>query len=361
MLKKTLVFILLLSSVFVSAQEIDLSVFEKKDSVFYKPYTIKIVNLPKNQLKDLIKAFRIPKEHLAKTKIRTVFPVPTFWDKKHVFGLSVSEVAFVNWNAGGTNSVSALGNFQFVRNYKGKRSQWNNEIIVKYGINSREGEKLRKTNDEVRLNSTFGYRKDTISRWFYSVRTNFRTQISDGFKYPNRDNPISRFMAPGYFFLGAGAEYSALSDNFSLYISPVTQKTTFVLDDTLANQGAFGVKKAVYDTSGNLLEKGNRHLTEIGILIENKWTQKLAKNVTLKNTLSLYTDYINSFGNIDVDWQVNIDFVVNNNIKAQIGTHTIFDDDIRFDEVKDANGNVISSKSKIQFKQLLGIGLNYSF
>jgi hypothetical protein len=39
----------------------------------------------------------------------------------------------------------------------------------------------------------------------------------------------------------------------SLYI-----KITMVLDQRLANQGAFGVKKALYDENGNLILEGEK-------------------------------------------------------------------------------------------------------
>ncbi len=358
-LKQAIGLVLFICATATWGQQINLDAF--KDSTYWKPVAIKVLSQPKNGLKLSTKKFRVPNDQLASTKIRTVFPVPTFWEKKNHFGLTISEVAFVNWNAGGNNSVSALGNVQLVRNYKSKKSQWNNELIFKYGINSQEGEKLRKTDDQIHFSSTYGYRKDTLSNWFFSVKTNFKTQFSDGFKYPDRENPISRFMAPGYFFLGLGAEYSPLAGIFSVYLSPLTQKTTFVLDQTLANQGAFGVKKAVFDDDGNIIEKGEKHRTELGILVNSNWEQEIAKNITLRNRISLYTDYLNSFGNIDVDWEVNFDFVVNNSIKANLGAHTKFDDDVRFDEVKNEDGEVISSTTKIQFKQVLGIGIAYTF
>ena len=45
------------------------------------------------------------------------FVIPTFWTKENKLGLNVSQVAFVNWKAGGDNAVSGLGNLQFIRNY----------------------------------------------------------------------------------------------------------------------------------------------------------------------------------------------------------------------------------------------------
>lgn len=54
--------------------------------------------------------------------------------------------------------------------------------------------------------------------------------------------------------------------------------------------------------------------------------------------------------------------MINKYISTTIGTQVIFDDDIIFDEEKDGNG-VITKKGipKVQFKQILGIGMSYDF
>jgi hypothetical protein len=65
-----------------------------------------------------------------------------------------------------------------------------------------------------------------------------------------------------------------------------------VLDQRLANQGAFGVKKALYDENGNLIlegEKSNRTWFSVNWF----YKQEILKNITLENRLSLYSDYIN--------------------------------------------------------------------
>ncbi len=290
------------------------------------------------------------------------FRVPSFWTKMNRLGINLSEVAFVNWNAGGNNSVSALGNTRFERNYKFRYVQWDNYLQLRYGINAQEGQKLRKTDDAIRLGSTFGYRRDTISNWYYSVKANFNTQFSNGYKYPDRSTPISRFMAPGYFFLGAGTSYIAEDQKFNLYISPLTQKATFVLDQELANKGAFGVKKAILDSNGNVVQPGKNHFIELGFLITNIWETQIAKNIGLRSDISLYTDYLSSFGNVDIDWELNLDMKVNKYITTNIGTHFIYDDDILFNRQVDANGIVTDpGKPKLQFKQLLGVGITYEF
>lgn len=290
------------------------------------------------------------------------FRVPSFWAKENLLSIGLSEVAFVNWNAGGDNSVTALGRLKFARNYKFRYISWQNDLELRFGWNAQEGRKWRKTEDAVRLNSTFSYRRDTISNWYYSVKANFRTQMADGFKYPDRTKPISRFMAPGYLFFGAGASYIAQDNNFNLYISPITHRTTFVLDETLANQGAFGVEKAKLDAMGNVITPGKRTLTEFGFLVTNNWTTPIVDKVVMDHRLNLYMDYLEDIGNVDVEWELNFNMVINEYIKATIGGHMIYDDDIRFDVQKDEDGNITDPGTpRIQLKQLLTIGVSYNF
>ncbi|MEK6152653.1 DUF3078 domain-containing protein [Flavobacteriaceae bacterium 3-367] len=290
------------------------------------------------------------------------FKFPSFWVKENKLGLNLSEVAFVNWNAGGNNSISGLGNAKFVRNYKFRYVQWDNDLDLRYGLNAQEGRKLQKTDDAIRLSSTFGYRRDTITNWYYSVKANFNTQFDKGFQDADRTNLISNFMAPGYLFLGAGTSYIPEGKKFNLYISPITQKATFVLDQDLADQGAFGVEKAVLDAEGNVLQEGKNVFMEFGFLITNTWEKQVYKNMVINHRLSLYTDYLRSFGNIDVNWELLLNLTVNEYVNASIGTHIIFDDDIRSDEETAVDGTVINPGTpRIQFKQILGVGLSYSF
>ncbi|MGB5378891.1 DUF3078 domain-containing protein [Muriicola sp.] len=303
------------------------------------------------------------KKTQARTKRFNRFKIPSFWEVGNNLGLNLSEVAFVNWNAGGDNAFSALANAKFVRNYKFRYIQWDNDLVLRYGVNVQEGQKLRKTEDAIRFSSSFGYRRDTLTSWYYSAKVKFNTQFSNGYRYPDRSTPISRFMAPGYLFVGAGISYIPEGKNFNLYISPLTQKATFVLDQNLANDGAFGVRKAVRDTTGTILIEGERKFIELGISVTNEWETPVWENVSLDHRISLYSDYLRSFGNIDIDWELNFEFTVNDFIKANFGTQIIYDDDIRFNVITDDTTGAIIDPGvpRIQFRQLLAIGLSYSF
>lgn len=292
--------------------------------------------------------------YLNKTKALTKKPIkfkPTsFWTKENKLSLAINQVGFVNWNAGGENAISGLANANFNRNYKFRYISWNNELRLRYGINAQEGRELRKTDDFIRLNSTFSFRTDTITPWYYSAQFKFNTQFTNGFNYPNNTTPISSFMAPGYLFLGAGVTYEPDGKNLVFYASPLTQKATFVLNQALSNQGAFGV------------QKGKKTFVELGFLITNTWQKEVLKNVKMNHRLNLYTDYIRSFGNIDIDWELSFELIVNKYITATLGTHIIYDDDIKFNEVLADDGSVLDpGVPKTQFKQLVGLGFTYNF
>jgi len=290
------------------------------------------------------------------------FRVPSFWEKINEFDLQLSEAAFVNWNAGGDNAVSANAKLYFARNYKFRYFQYNNDLEFRFGWNAQEGRQWRKTDDAIRLSSTLGYRRDTITSWFFSAKLNFNTQFADGFKYPDRTTPISRFMAPGYLFMGAGISYIPEGKKFNLYMSPLTFKGTFVLDQDLANKGAFGVQGALLDAEGNVLQPGEKLFAELGMLINHKWEFPLVENVVVASDLTLYTDYLRVFGNVDIDWTLKFNFKVNDFLNATLLTQIIYDDDIKFDREVAPDGTVINAGSpRTQFRQQLGIGINYKF
>jgi hypothetical protein len=267
--------------------------------------------------------------------------------KVNEIGFDLTQNAFMNWNAGGNNAVSGILKILFVRNYAKNNWQWSNELIMRYGLNKQEEREWRKTEDVFNLTSTFGYKQHHTDNWLYSAKFNLRTQFADGFNYPNNENPISRLFAPAYWFLGVGSEYNNRDKQLNFYLSPLTQKTTFIFDNELSNRGAFGVKP------------GEKIRNEIGIFVSNVWKKEIYTNVVFENRLTLFTDYFNNFGNVDFDWLVNFDLIVNKYIRANIQCNLVYDDDIKTIDVID--GQKVTSGPRVQLKQLLGVGMVYNF
>lgn len=281
----------------------------------------------------------------------------SFWKKTNSLGLDINQGTFSNWNAGGFSSVSGVIKGDFTRKLEKGRTMWLNELKVRYGLNKQENLELRKTDDVLSINSSFGYKSSVKSNWYYSAKFTLNTQMANGYAYPNVDDPISRAFAPAYLFVGIGSEY--FKNGFKVYISPITLKSTLVLDETLANKGEFGLPGGVFTDDGILLKAGKKSKNELGFLITSEWNKMIMKNVNLKNNLTLYTDYLNNFGNVDVDWQLQLEMKVNSLLKATLGGHLIYDDDIK--NKRDVNGTQITEGPRVQFKQLLSVGLVYNF
>jgi hypothetical protein len=77
------------------------------------------------------------------------------WIKK--IKSDLTSLVFVNWNAGGTSSISGLLKGKFNRIYS--KTITTGQLIVRYGLNKQDGIELRKTEDVLQFNSALGYRK----------------------------------------------------------------------------------------------------------------------------------------------------------------------------------------------------------
>ena len=177
---------------------------------------------------------------------------------------------------------------------------------------------------------------------------NFKTQFTDGFNYPNDSVAISKFMAPGYLLGALGLEYRPNND-LTLYLAPLTSKNTFVLDQKLADQAAFGV-----DTS-------SQFRTEFGGYLRFNYNVKLMENVSFQTKLELFSNYLNKPQNIDVSWESLLNLKVNKFISATLGTHLIYDDDILIQIDKNRDGIIEKTGKRVQFKQVLNVGFSYKF
>lgn len=285
----------------------------------------------------------------------------THWEETNNFRLIFTQNSFVNWSAGGNNSISGIAKINIKRDYKNNHKVWENELKANFGLNKEARRELRKTEDLIELNSTFGYREDITSKWYTSAKFNFKTQLANGYVYPNTEKPISKFFSPAYNFLGVGSEYFSKENELKIYLSPLTNKMTFVLNQGLANEGAFGVAPAIYDDAGNLLTTGENLKVEVGTFISSEWKTSVMENIKMSNKLILYSDYLNKYGNVDINWEVNFDLTINKHVTANVGSHFLYDDDVKHKEDLNNDGKLVPLGPKIQIKQVLGVGLFYSF
>ena len=146
----------------------------------------------------------------------------------------------------------------------------------------------------------------------------------------------------------------------------ITIGLLIVNDQDLANSGAFGVEPASYDNMGNLLLKGEKSKSEFGgyirlIYSKNDFKNEFLKNVSFTTKADFFSNYLHNPQNIDVSWETQIAFRVNNYISVNINTHLIYDDDINIAIDNNGDGLTDQSGPRIQFKEILGVGVTYKF
>ena len=95
---------------------------------------------------------------------------------------------------------------------------------------------------------------------------------------------------------------------------------------------------------------------ECGALSKFTLKKTVVNNVDLTSTLDLFSSYSETFGNIDVNWDLMINMKVNEFLTASINTTLVYDDDVEY-----VNKDGVNKGVKVQFKEILGIGLSYKF
>lgn len=291
------------------------------------------------------------------------------WKKGGYFAINGSQVSLTNWVAGGQNSLSLNSLFGLYANLKQDNVTWENSLDFGYGILrqsnelfSSSGEKWIKTDDRVDLTSKFGQKAS--QSWYYAALTNFRTQTTAGYAYPNDSIEISGFLAPAYWLTAIGMDYKPVmkkeTTQFSLFIAPITYKATFVNDQTLADAGAFGVDAALMDANGLIIAgTGKRFRSEFGGYMRMKYKTNLAPNITFTTKLDLFSNYLS--GNperIDVNWENLLEIKLWKFLSATVSTHLIYDDDVDI-TVLDENGVQSAFGPRVQFKEVFGLGLSW--
>ncbi|MHA7111428.1 DUF3078 domain-containing protein [Sunxiuqinia elliptica] len=260
--------------------------------------------------------------------------------------INFSQVSLSNWAAGGKSSASGTFLFNSFANYQKGKISWENSLDLGYGLMKEEDSQSVKTDDKIDFSSKIGLKGK--GKIFYSALFNFRTQMADGFKYPDRDNRISTFMAPGYFTLALGADYKP-NDKFSLFVSPITGKMTVVTDDVLSDEGAFGV------------DPGKKSRGEMGAFLKTQFKTTVVENVSLETKLDLFSNYLDTPQNIDIHWDILLNMKINDYLSANLITNLIYDDDVSIAIDKDGDGVIDEKGPRVQFKELFGVGLSFKF
>jgi hypothetical protein len=285
-------------------------------------------------------------------------PLDTLQQFKGTLGLNLSQTALQNWAGGGESSVAftTLCNLSETRERGPRSSGWGLDAAL--GLLRQQGG-WRKTDDRLILTGQWNTAMQrALGDARLSALVDARTQFLPGYAMvdglPDRDQPISDFLSPGYLVAAVGFAPKPSASN-QLFFAPFTGKLTVVMDDTLSAAGVFGV------------EAGQHSRMELGGYLRWNLSIDLMKNVKWTHQLDLFSNYLNQPGNIDINWTGLLELKVNEVLRTTISTHLIYDDDVVL-EKEPARTEIVDGVTTTlpavmgpgtQFKEVLSIGLSY--
>ena len=304
---------------------------------------VKLTRFTESQSRSILFEQKAPDRRLKKVELKKiVYPAWTLFGNGSV---GFTQTSLSNWSKGGESSLALLFMSKYNANYSKDKVKWENSVEFRYGISQTNTRGLEKNDDKFEMQSRLGY--SAFKKWFYSGEANFRTQLAPGYKFPDKDHPISAFMAPGYLTMSIGMDYKPNKD-FSLFIAPFTSKSTFIRDTVLIAPAKFG------------LEPGKKQLWEPGIIVKANWHRAITENITYDTKGEFFNNYRYTFQKFAFEWEQVVIMRISRLVNARVMTQMVYDYNTKF-PILDLVGKEIGSKPKLQFKELFTIGLTYKF
>ncbi len=260
------------------------------------------------------------------------------WKKGGMMSFNLAQGSLNNWASGGDNfSLTVNGYFNYYVLYKKDRHYWDNNLDIYLGYIQSTSVGSRKNDDRIDILSKYGYKMDSVGKWYLTGLVNLRSQFFDGYNYKNNIGDFtSTFLSPAYIILSAGFDYKP-DNKLSIFLSPLTSRWVLVLNKTLSDKGQYGVPK------------GSKSFNEIGAFATVNYNQVIAKNIYYKGRVDLFSNYKDKPQNVDLFMTNIFSFKINKYFSATYALDLIYDDNVRlFGATKDAPG--------LQSKSLIGIG-----
>jgi len=269
------------------------------------------------------------------------------WKYGGSVSLTLTQTGQVNWVQGGEPSMSYLGDVKLFANYSKGKNSWENLGKFAYGQQTQGYTRdLRPSDDRIDISSKYGY---TIAKNLnLSALGSFKSQFASGYEYPDGlpKVKVSELFSPAYVMSALGVDFKP-DKNTSVFASFLSTKTTFVLDTAEIDPTKYG------------LDSAKTVRNEIGATVKATHKANLVKNVNVENSLELFSNYIVNPERIDVLWNLKIEMSINKYLKTIFSTTLVYDDDTSIP--RDVNNPAEGYTKAIQFKEMLSVGLLFSF
>ena len=260
------------------------------------------------------------------------------WKTGGLYNFNLSQSSLSNWAAGGDNFNMALTSyFNYFAFYQKPRHNWDNNVDVNLGYMQSTSLGGRKNDDRVDVLSKYGYKIDSTGQLYLSGLFNFRSQLFDGYSFSGTNaNFTSSFLSPAYVILSAGVDYKPDND-LSIFFSPLTSRSTLLLNNTLSKQGKYGV------------DTGKHVYRETGLFVTINYSKTIAPNITYKGRADFFSNYYQKPETVNFYMTNLFMFKIHKNFSATYSLDMMYDDKIRiFGPNKTSPG--------LQLKSIIGIG-----
>lgn len=289
-----------------------------------------------------------------------------YWRLKGILGFNMTQTSFTNWAAGGQNNATGILyvnlDLDYHKNYYAWEAHLNTEFGQMFSMAARDAiddlgntyrTRWRKSSDKIEFTTKFGF--EFQKRWFVTAQAGFKSQYARGFDYDKFDKNEDGFNAPVYTSNWLSPSYSDLSigidwkpkDFLSFYLSPIAGRIVSCTDSLLRKSYGVDIDKTFQ--------------ADLGMTFKAKVNYSY-KNLSVISELVLYTPYTSKkqrFGNFDVDWDFSISYQFLKVFNVRLNTTLKYYDQVMI-TTTNKNGETRIG-ARVQFKEILGIGIGYQF
>lgn len=148
-------------------------------------------------------------ERAAKSNLDTV---KTYgWKHSMVTGLNLTQVSFKDWVGGGENALAYTVWLKGESVQDLEQTEWSNSYSFDFGQTRVGSQGLRKTDDDIYLQTLFIYKLGSNINPYVSAT--LRTQFATGYNYTDTaDIAISKFFDPAYLTQSAGVAFQPVPE-----------------------------------------------------------------------------------------------------------------------------------------------------
>jgi len=255
---------------------------------------------------------------------------PSAWEKSVQGGINLTQTGFDNWTAGGENAYAwqVNLNYKFVQDLE--KTNWSNTGKFLYGATKTGDADMRKSADEIKLESVLTYKLGSKINPFIAVTG--ETQFAAGKDYSTDSSfQLSAFLDPGYFRESFGVGYD-ISEGLATRLG-LSFKQTVTTDYT----SPYTDDPATTEIETLKSEFGAESVTD--------FTYNISETAVYVSKLELFSAF-SAFDEIDANWDNTITVKVSDYINMNVNFKMVYDKDISV---------------KRQIKQSMAFGLNYTF